>query len=244
MAPISSRPSDWKITISSMRLRNSGRRVCRSVSSTQRPHLRDLVVLPEEVAAEVRGHDDHRVAEVHRAALAVGETAVVQHLEQHVEHVRVRLLDLVEEDDRVGPAAHRLRELAALVVAHVAGGRADEPSHRVLFHVLRHVDADHRPLVVEEELGERPRQLRLAHAGGPEEEEGADGAVRVGQARARAADRVGHRHDGLALADHPLAQPLLHLDELLHLGLEQAGRPGCPSTWPPSPRCPPRRPPP
>ena len=63
-----------------------------------------------------------------------------------VEHVGVGLLDLVEQHDRVGPAAHRLGELAALLVADVAGGRADEPRHGVLLHVLGHVDADHRVL--------------------------------------------------------------------------------------------------
>ena len=36
------------------------------------------------------------VLEVDRAALAVGQPAVVEHLQQHVEDVRVRLLDLVE----------------------------------------------------------------------------------------------------------------------------------------------------
>ena len=45
---------------------------------------------------------------------------VVEDLEQHVEDVGVRLLDLVEEDDGVGPAADGLGELPALVVADVA----------------------------------------------------------------------------------------------------------------------------
>jgi cobalamin biosynthesis protein CobT len=50
-----------------------------------------------EFGAEVRGQDDQRVAEVDRAALPVGQAAVVEHLQQHVEHVGVRLLDLVEQ---------------------------------------------------------------------------------------------------------------------------------------------------
>ena len=43
------------------------------------------------------------------AALAVGEPPVVEHLQQHVEHVRVRLLDLVEQDhaSRAGAAPPR-----------------------------------------------------------------------------------------------------------------------------------------
>src|SRR3546814_13817760 len=71
------------------------------------------------------------------------------------------LLDLVEQDHRVGAAPDRLGELAALVVADVAGGRPDEARHGVLLHVLAHVDADHGPLVVEEEVGQAAGQLRL-----------------------------------------------------------------------------------
>ena len=37
--------------------------------------------------AEVRGHDEDRVLEVDGAALGVGEAAVVEHLQQHVEDI-------------------------------------------------------------------------------------------------------------------------------------------------------------
>src|SRR3712207_7747006 len=47
---------------------------------------------------DVRGHDHDRVAEVHRAPLGVGEASVLEDLEQDVEDVRVRLLDLVEQE--------------------------------------------------------------------------------------------------------------------------------------------------
>ena len=117
------------------------------------------------LAADVRRHDDDGVLEVDGATLAVGQAAVVEDLQQHVEHVVVRLLDLVEEDHAVRPAPHRLGELAALLVADVARRRADQARDGVLLHVLGHVDADHRLLVVEEELGERARQLGLADAG-------------------------------------------------------------------------------
>ena len=89
-----------------------------------------------DVLRDVGGHDQHDVLEVHRAALAVGQAAVVHHLQQRVEDVRVGLLDLVEQDDAVGPAAHGLGELAALVVADVAGRRADQAADGVLLHVL------------------------------------------------------------------------------------------------------------
>ena len=79
-------------------------------------------VLGDELAADVRRHDHHGVLEVHRAALAVGQPPVVEELQQHVEHFRVRLLDLVEQHDGVRTPPDRLGELAGLVVADVPGG--------------------------------------------------------------------------------------------------------------------------
>ena len=93
------------------------------------------------------------------------------HLQQDVEDVGVRLFDFVEEDDGVGTAAHGLGELAAFVVADVAGRRADETRDGVLLHVLAHVDADHGLLVVEEEFGEGAGGFGFADAGGAEEDE-------------------------------------------------------------------------
>src|SRR5213082_1900027 len=110
-------------------------------------HLRVVLlarVLLNDLRAEVGRHDDHGVAEVDRAPLAVGETPIVEHLQQHVEHVRMRLLNLIQQDDRIGPPAHRFGEVAALLVADVAGRRADQARHGVLLHELRHVDADQR----------------------------------------------------------------------------------------------------
>jgi hypothetical protein len=54
-----------------------------------------MIVMMQELRAD-------GVLEVDRAALAVGEAAVVEHLQQHVEHVGVGLLDLVEQHDAYG----------------------------------------------------------------------------------------------------------------------------------------------
>ena len=91
----------------------------------------------------------------------------------------------------------------------------------MLLHVLGHVEAHHRALVVEHELGQRSRELRLADARRAEEDERADGPVRVLQARTRTAQRVGHRLDGRVLPHDAQVQPLLHVHELLHLAFEE-----------------------
>ena len=114
----------------------------------------------------IGGHDDDGVLEVHPAALGVGDNAVLQDLQQDVPHIGVGLFDLVEQHHGIGLTAHLLRELAALLVAHISGRRAHQTGHRVLLHVLGHVDADHGVLVAEHGLGQGLAQLGLAHTGG------------------------------------------------------------------------------
>ena len=84
------------------------------------------VLVHEELRAEVGGHDQDRVLEVHGPALAIGQAAIVEHLQQHVEDLRIGLLDLVEQHHGIRAAAHGLGQLAALLVAHVARSRTDQ----------------------------------------------------------------------------------------------------------------------
>ena len=130
--------------------------------------IRDLLVvvhIGEILAAEVRREDDQRIAEVHHTPLPVGQPPVVEHLQQHVEHVAMRLLDLVEQHHLVGPAPHGFGQHAAFLVADIARRCADQPCDRVLLHEFAHVDAHHRAVIVEQEAGECLGQFGLAHAG-------------------------------------------------------------------------------
>ena len=54
----------------------------------------------------VRGHDDDRVFEIDGPALAVGEAPVIEHLQEHMEHVAVGLLDFVQQHHRVWAPAN------------------------------------------------------------------------------------------------------------------------------------------
>ena len=74
------------------------------------------------------------------AADVIGQPAFLHDLQQHVPDVGVGLLDFVEQDHAVGPAANLLGELAAFFVADVARRRTDQPADVVLLHVFGHVD--------------------------------------------------------------------------------------------------------
>src|SRR5579863_9385695 len=102
----------------------------------------------------------------------------------------MRLLDLIEQNDRIRTPPHLLGELPALLVANVSRWRADEPRNRVLFHVFGHVYPDHSVLIVKEKFGQRACQFGLADASRPKENKRTDRPLGVAQARAGPANGV------------------------------------------------------
>src|ERR1700730_14226833 len=116
--------------------------------------------------------------------------AIFEHLQQDVEDVRMGLLDLVEQYDGIRVPLDLLGELPAFLVADVSGRRANQLRHRMLFHVLGHVEANQRMIAAEQEIRERLRQLGLAYARRAEKHEAAVRAVRFLETGARTADRA------------------------------------------------------
>ncbi len=174
--------------------------------------------------AQVRGQHDQRLLEIDGATLTVGQHAVVEHLQEHVEHVRVRLFDLVEEDHLIGAAANGLGQDTTLVVTDIARRRSDQAGDSVFLHEFAHVDPHHRGVVVEEIFGERLGQFGLADAGRAEEQERAEWPPLVVEPCPRAADGIGDGVDGGVLTDDAFVQALFHPQELLTLAFEHPGR--------------------
>src|SRR5262249_10743414 len=79
---------------------------------------------------------------------------------------------------------------------------------------------DHRLLGIEQERRESLRELRLADARRPEEQERAVRAVRISETRTRASNRVRDDRERLVLADDALLEEVLHSNELVLLALE------------------------
>ncbi len=156
------------------------------------------------VDPEVRGEDDQRLGEVDPVATSRRQDPVVEDLQELVEDARVRLLDLVEEDDREGALPHGVGEFTARVVTDVSGRCADQPLVGVLRAELGHVETDVCALVAEQELGDRLGEFGLADAGRPGEEgyaARATAAATTADARGGPLHDVEHVHDGVVLAD-------------------------------------------
>ena len=169
------------------------------------------------------------MTEINRAPLGITEPAVVQHLQQHIEHIRMGLLHLIKQQQGIGTATHGLRELTAFLVAHIAGRGAEQTGHSVALHELTHVETHHRLLFIKELTRQSLSQLGLAHTGRSHEKEGPHRPARILHPGTGPADRSRHGLHGLRLPDHPLLQPLIQLQQFLPLASQQ------PLDWDPRP---------
>ena len=131
-------------TIASSRLRNSGVNIFLTASSC----ASSRVALPKPMLSRAMSAAPAFVVmmridvpEIDGLAVVVGELAVIHHLQQDVEQVRVRLLDLVEQDYAVRMLVDRVGQQPALVVADIARRRADQPADRVALHIFGHIKA-------------------------------------------------------------------------------------------------------
>ncbi len=130
------------------------------------------------------------------------------------------LLHLVQEHELVGTPSHRLGELTSVIVPDIARRGPEQPSHRVGFAHLAHVQARHRR-AGEEHIGDRLRGLGLAHARWTQEQERAHRAL-ASEARGPFAERVrdpGHRH---AVSDDAFVQQVLEGQQALPIAHHQA----------------------
>ncbi len=169
------------------------------------------------------------------APVVVGQLAVVHHLQQDVEHIRVRLLDLVEQQHAMRMLVDPVGQQPALVEADIARRRADQARDGVLFHVFRHVEAQQLDA---EAVGQLLGDLGLADAGGAGEEVVADRLFGLAQTGAGQLDRRGQCVDRLVLTE----------DDALQRGLRGPSEPrrrpwrrssaGCGRSWRRRPRSP------
>lgn len=146
-----------------------------------------------QIGTEVRGHDDYRITEVDRSPLPVGETPVVEYLQQNVEHIRVRFFHFIQQDDGIRTTAHRLGQVTALFIADVSRRRTDQTRDGMFLHKLGHIDTHHRVVAIEHKVSQRFTQLGFTDPGWTEEQERTNRPVRIGQPGTAAANSVGYR---------------------------------------------------
>ncbi len=107
------------------------------------------------LACDIAGHNDNGILEIDGSAFSIGQSTVIEDLQQYVEDVQMRLFNLVQQDYRIGLSSNRFGQSAALFVADIAGRCADKPGNGVLLHKFAHINADHSVRVVEKKISQR-----------------------------------------------------------------------------------------
>ena len=127
----------------------------------------------------------------------------------------MRLLDLIQQHDGVRMLIDGVGQKPALVMADVAGRRADQTADRVALHIFRHVEALHLDA---QGGGELLGDLGLADAGRAAEQEAADRLVRIAQTRPRQLHGRRHLFDGLFLTKDRALQIGFQLAQAFRVG--------------------------
>ena len=150
---------------------------------------------------------------------------MIHHLQQQIEQVRVRLFDLVEQDDGMWRLGHSVSEQATLIKADIARRSTDQARHGVALHVFRHVKANK---LKAELLGQLPADFRFADTGGPRQQKRANRLLRFLQTGAGQLDGRRQRRDRLILTEHHHFQVVFQLGQrlLVVFGHRFRGNPG------------------
>ena len=128
----------------------------------------------------VRREDDQSVREVRLDPLGILHPPPIEDLVEHLDHIGMRLLDLVQQHHAVGRTPDAFGQHAAFAISDVPGRRPLQSRHRMRFLVLGHVDGQ-KP-ASEQHIGDGVRGLRLPDPRRAAEHERSHGPPAVGQA--------------------------------------------------------------
>ncbi len=137
---------------------------------------------------------------------------MVHHLKQDVENVRVRLLDLIEEQHRIRLLGDRFRETRRCT---------DKARYGVPLHVFGHVETVQFDAHAIRKLA---RDFGFSDTRWTREKKCPDRLLRIGEARTRSADRRYQGLDGLILAEHDGLQVAVEVLEGGAVVLRHRGR--------------------
>ncbi len=182
--------------------------------------IRAFRQLAERLCPKVGRQDNQRLLEVHRATLTIGQHSIIEHLQEHVEHIWMRFFHLVKEHDLIRAAPHCFGQYAALIVAHIAGRSTNETRDRMFLHELGHINAHHRTVVIKEKFRYCFRQLSFPDTCWPKKQERTQRTILVIQTSTRATHSIRNRSYRRMLTNHTPMQRIFHSQQLVTLALK------------------------
>ena len=79
-----------------------------------------ILGIHDTLCTRIGSHDQHSVLEADLASLGVRDMTVIQYLQKYIKYIRMRFLDLVKQNNRVGITANLLAQLSAFFKAYIS----------------------------------------------------------------------------------------------------------------------------
>ena len=71
---------------------------------------------------------------------------------EDVEYIGVSLLNFIQQHNGVGSTPNLLSQLTAFFITNISRRRTDEPSNGMFLHKFRHINANHRCVIIKEKF--------------------------------------------------------------------------------------------
>ncbi len=83
-------------------------------------------LLAELCRACIGGHDDHHITEINRLTIVISQAAIIHHLQQQIEDIRVGFFNFIQQQNRMRRLINRISQQTALVEPDIARRRTDQ----------------------------------------------------------------------------------------------------------------------
>ena len=145
--------------------------------------LADLTVLIDAIQKVSRSdiwcHDQNRIFKINSPTLWVSDTSVIQHLQQHIKHIRMCLFNLIKQNNGIWFSSNRLCKLSAFVISDISRRCSYQTRHWVFLHIFAHINTNHIALIIKQTLRKCFCKLCLTYPGRSQEQEWSDWFRRI-----------------------------------------------------------------
>ena len=174
-----------------------------------------------KLTAQIAGHNQQGVLKVHCYTLGIGDASIIQNLQKYIEHIRMCLFYLIEQNNGIRIAAYSLAQLTALIIADISWRRSNQTGNAVLLHILTHIDADNMAFTIEQLLCQCFGNLCFTNTGRPKEQEAANRTMLILYLRLTAQNSITDKLQCGILSDDTLLQCILQMQKLLPFAFNQ-----------------------
>ena len=139
---------------------------------------------------------------------------MVHHLQQHIEQIRVRFFNLVEQQNTMRVLVNAIGQQAALVIADIAGRRAKQARYGMTLHIFRHIKAQQ---FYSHSGSQLPRHFGFADTGRAGEQIAANRLFSFAQTGTRQFYGSSQRSNRFVLPEHHTLQRDIEAFQLLRI---------------------------